>query len=81
MIGHQLEVKNLFKKYARREVVNDVSFSVKGGEIVGLLGPNGAGKTTCFYITCGLVRPSRGEVVLDNKSICLLYTSPSPRDS
>ena len=69
MIGHQLEVKNLYKKYARREVVNDVSFSVKGGEIVGLLGPNGAGKTTCFYITCGLVRPSRGEVVLDNKSI------------
>ena len=65
MIGHQLEVKNLYKKYARREVVNDVSFSVKGGEIVGLLGPNGAGKTTCFYITCGLVRSSRGEVKLD----------------
>ena len=69
MIGHQLEVKNLYKKYARREVVNDVSFSVKGGEIVGLLGPNGAGKTTCFYITCGLVRSSRGEVKLDDKSI------------
>ena len=80
MMGHQLEVKNLYKKYARREVVNDVSFSVKGGEIVGLLGPNGAGKTTCFYITCGLVRSSKGEVTLDNKSICLLYTSPSPRD-
>ena len=61
--------ENLYKKYARREVVNDVSFSVKGGEIVGLLGPNGAGKTTCFYITCGLVRSSRGEVTLDNKSI------------
>ena len=69
MMGHQLEVKNLYKKYARREVVNDVSFSVKGGEIVGLLGPNGAGKTTCFYITCGLVRSSKGEVNLDNKSI------------
>ena len=69
MMGHKLEVKNLYKKYARREVVNDVSFSVKGGEIVGLLGPNGAGKTTCFYITCGLVRSSKGEVNLDNKSI------------
>ena len=69
MVNHQLEVKNLYKKYARREVVNDVSFSVKGGEIVGLLGPNGAGKTTCFYIACGLVRSSRGEVTLDNKSI------------
>ena len=64
-----LEVKNIYKKYARREVVNDVSFSVKGGEIVGLLGPNGAGKTTCFYITCGLVRSNKGEVNLNNKSI------------
>ncbi len=45
-----LEVKNIHKTYARREVVNDVSFSVRGGEIVGLIGPNGAGKTTCFYI-------------------------------
>ena len=64
-----LEVKNIYKKYARREVVNDVSFSVKGGEIVGLLGPNGAGKTTCFYIACGLVRSNKGEVILNNKSI------------
>jgi lipopolysaccharide export system ATP-binding protein len=64
-----LEVKNIYKKYAKREVVNDVSFSVKGGEIVGLLGPNGAGKTTCFYITCGLVRSNNGEVILNNKSI------------
>ena len=69
MLNHQLEVKNLYKKYARREVVNDVSFSVKAGEIVGLLGPNGAGKTTCFYITCGLVRSNKGEVILNQKSI------------
>ena len=46
MSEHKLEVKKLYKKYARRVVVNDVSFSVRGGEIVGLLGPNGAGKTT-----------------------------------
>ena len=69
MSQHKLEVKNLYKKYARRVVVNDVSFSVSAGEIVGLLGPNGAGKTTCFYIACGLVRSSKGEVILDNKSI------------
>ena len=55
-----LEVKNIHKTYARREVVNDVSFTVKTGEIVGLLGPNGAGKTTCFYIVCGLVRSNKG---------------------
>ena len=69
LFSNTLEVKNIHKTYARREVVNDVSFSVKGGEIVGLLGPNGAGKTTCFYIVCGLVRSNKGEVILNNKSI------------
>ena len=69
MPEHILEVKNIYKKYSRRVVVNDVSFSVKAGEIVGLLGPNGAGKTTCFYIACGLVRSSKGEVILNQKSI------------
>ena len=46
MQENTLTVQNIHKKYARREVVRDVSFEVKGGEIVGLLGPNGAGKTT-----------------------------------
>jgi len=69
MVDHTLEVKNIHKIYARREVVNDVSFAVKAGEIVGLLGPNGAGKTTCFYITCGLIRSNKGEVFLNHKSI------------
>ena len=64
-----LEVNNIHKTYARREVVSDVSFAVKAGEIVGLIGPNGAGKTTCFYITCGLVRSNKGEVFLNHKSI------------
>jgi lipopolysaccharide export system ATP-binding protein len=64
-----LEVKNIHKIYARREVVNDVSFTVNSGEIVGLLGPNGAGKTTCFYIACGLVRSNKGGVFLNHKSI------------
>jgi len=64
-----LEVKNIHKTYARREVVNDVSFTVNSGEIVGLLGPNGAGKTTCFYIACGLVRSNKGGVFLNHKSI------------
>ena len=69
MMGHQLEVKNLYKKYARREVVNDVSFSVKGGEIVGLLGPNGAGKTTSFYMIVGIIKPEGGDVFLDKEVI------------
>ena len=69
MMGHQLEVKNLYKKYARREVVNDVSFSVKGGEIVGLLGPNGAGKTTSFYMIVGIIKPEEGNICLDQEVI------------
>ena len=69
LFSYILEVKNIHKTYARREVVNDVSFAVKAGEIVGLIGPNGAGKTTCFYITCGLVRSNKGEIFLNHKSI------------
>ena len=69
MSDNIIEVKNIHKTYARREVVNDVSFSVSGGEIVGLLGPNGAGKTTCFYIACGLVKSNNGKVFLNHKSI------------
>ena len=64
-----LKAQDISKSYRGRKVVNGISVEVNQGEIVGLLGPNGAGKTTCFYITCGLVRSSKGEVNLDNKSI------------
>ena len=69
MANNRLEVKNIRKTYAKREVVNDVSFTVEGGEIVGLLGPNGAGKTTCFYIACGLVRSDMGEVFINHHKV------------
>src|SRR5690242_12439777 len=59
-----LQVSGLVKSYGRRRVVDDVSFSVDPGEIVGLLGPNGAGKTTSFRIACGLIEPDRGRVEL-----------------
>ena len=61
-----LAVFNLQKKYKSRTVVKDVSFDVKGGEVVGLLGPNGAGKTTCFYMIVGLVASDGGEIRLQN---------------
>jgi len=57
-----LEVQGLVKSYGGRQVVNDLSFKVNDGEIVGLLGPNGAGKTTAFYMTVGLIRPDQGKV-------------------
>ena len=61
--------KNLVKAYGSRTVVNNVSFDVKQGEIVGLLGPNGAGKTTSFYQVVGLVKPDSGEVFLNDINI------------
>jgi len=57
------------KKYRRRLVVDDVSLSVRQGEIVGLLGPNGAGKTTTFYMIVGMVRPNAGRIRIDGKDI------------
>lgn len=64
-----LHVEGLVKKYGVRTVVNNVSFNVKQGEIVGLLGPNGAGKTTSFYMTTGLIVPNGGKIFLDDLDI------------
>ncbi len=68
--NHQkLHAANLFKKYGRRWVVQDVSLSVNKGEIVGLLGPNGAGKTTTFYMITGMIKPTKGNIFLDDVNI------------
>ena len=65
----KLGAKNLKKKYGQRYVVNDISLSLKTGEIVGLLGPNGAGKTTTFYMLVGLIRSFEGSVLIDKIDI------------
>jgi lipopolysaccharide export system ATP-binding protein len=65
----ELRAENIVKKYKGRNVVNQVSVSVKQGEIVGLLGPNGAGKTTSFYMIVGLIKPNDGHIFLDNQDI------------
>lgn len=67
--GMVLRTEGLVKQYGKRTVVNDVSISVKQGEIVGLLGPNGAGKTTSFYMTTGLIVPNAGHIYLDDQDI------------
>lgn len=64
-----LRTENLVKRYGKRTVVNEVSFNVKQGEIVGLLGPNGAGKTTSFYMTTGLVESNGGRIFLGEQDI------------
>ena len=67
-----LIAKNLVKSYKSRTVVDDVSFEVNSGEVVGLLGPNGAGKTTSFYMVVGLVKADSGTISLDDKDITRL---------
>lgn len=64
-----LEVEGLVKNYGIRRVVDGVDFSVERGEIVGLLGPNGAGKTTSFRMTCGMIEPNAGKVVLNGHDV------------
>ncbi len=68
----KIYTQDLVKQYGKRTVVNNVSFEVSQGEIVGLLGPNGAGKTTSFYMVVGLVKPDTGNVYLDNADITKL---------
>lgn len=60
---------HISKSYKKRTVVNEASFSVSSGSIVGLLGPNGAGKTTSFYMTVGLIKPDSGRILLEGKNI------------
>ena len=64
-----LQALHLGKRYRRRPVLRDVSFSVRRGEAVGLLGPNGAGKTTCFYLVTGLLAPDTGRILIDGHDI------------
>jgi lipopolysaccharide export system ATP-binding protein len=65
----RIVVDNLKKSYKGRTVVNDVSFYLDQGEVVGLLGPNGAGKTTTFYMVVGLVSPEQGKIFLDQEDM------------
>jgi len=65
----RLEVRNIVKTFKNRTVVNQVSFHVNSGEIVGLLGPNGAGKTTSFRIAIGMLRPEAGMVLINGENV------------
>ena len=65
----RLYTKDLVKRYKARTVVDHVSIEVNQGEIVGLLGPNGAGKTTTFYMIVGLIKPTEGQIFLEDQEI------------
>jgi len=67
-----LYAKEISKSYGARKVVEDVSVSIKTGEIIGLFGPNGAGKTTTFYMIIGFIKPDKGSIFLDSEDITAL---------
>jgi branched-chain amino acid transport system ATP-binding protein len=64
-----LEVRHVSRSFQTTLAVNDVSFSVQEGELLGLMGPNGAGKSTLFNLVAGVLPPSSGEIVYDGKSV------------
>ena len=64
----KLEVKNLEKKFKDFTAVNNVNFSIKDGKTLGLLGPNGCGKTTTIGMLLGLIKPSKGEILIDGNN-------------
>ena len=64
-----IKATSLVKIYDNRTVVNENTFDVNPGEVVGLLGPNGAGKTTTFYMIVGLIRPDGGTIELDGEDV------------
>lgn len=65
-----LELQRLYKSYRRIAAIEDVSFSVAAGEIVGFLGPNGAGKSTTVKIITGMLQPNEGRVLFEGRDIC-----------
>ena len=60
-----IEVKNVTKKYGKAVAVDDISFTIKEGEIIGLLGPNGAGKSTTMNMITGFIEQTSGEIIVD----------------
>ena len=60
-----IEVKNITKKYGKAVAVDNISFNIEDGEIVGLLGPNGAGKSTTMNIITGFIEQTEGDVIID----------------
>jgi len=64
-----LSVKNLRKKYGFKTAIQDISFSLESGKILGLMGPNGSGKTTFLKTVAGLLKPTSGEILVDNQKI------------
>ena len=59
-------LKNVSHSYGKRQILDDVTFSINRGEILGMLGPNGVGKSTIFNLITGLIKPHYGSILFDN---------------
>lgn len=64
-----ITVKNVTKRYGKFKAIDNISFEINDGEIVGLLGPNGAGKSTTMNILTGFIEPTEGEVIINGYNI------------
>ena len=65
----KLSVEKIYKSYSSKIAVDDISFKMNSGDILGLLGPNGAGKTTLFYMIAGLLKKDSGSIILDSEDV------------
>ena len=68
-----IEIKNIYKKFGKLEVLNDVNLTFSKGECIALIGPNGCGKTTLIKSILGMVIPTKGDILFDKKSILNKY--------
>ena len=64
-----LKIEKIIKKYKKKKILNNISFKVSQGEIIGILGSNGSGKTTIFQIIIGIIKPNSGSIYLNKKNI------------
>ena len=64
-----IKVENISLSFAKREILDNISFSINEGEILGLLGPNGAGKSTIFNLITGLIKPDYGSIIINSNIV------------
>ena len=76
-----IEVKNIFKKFDNKEVLKDISFKVESGETLAIVGVSGSGKSTILKIICGLIEADKGEIILGDKNIAMLFQYSALFDS
>ena len=65
----KIELKNISLSFNNRQILDNISFTIREGEICGLLGPNGVGKSTIFNLIVGLLKPDYGEILIDKKKV------------